>query len=72
MSIDNPCDGVCKGGPWDGKNYRHWATSFPLMKPVAGGDIFRQPMAGRIEAVEFGRYHYDGYGGWTWISAKQS
>lgn len=73
MSVESPHDGICKGGPWDGQIYRHWANSFPLMKPAAtGSGLFREPRAAMIEAVEFGRYHYDGYGGWTWIPANRS
>lgn len=73
MTVKSPCDGVCKGGPWDGQRYRHWSDSFPLMKPAAtGAGLFLEPLSATIEAVEFGRYHYDGYGGWTWIPATKS
>lgn len=70
MSVESPYDGICKGGPWNGQNYRHWAKSFPMMKPAAtGANLFRQSQDLTIEAVEFGRYEYDGYGGWQWLPA---
>jgi hypothetical protein len=71
MSIESPYDGICKGGPWDGQKYRHWAESFPLLKPaLTGASIFSAPQNATVEAIEAGRYHYDGYGGWDWKPAK--
>jgi hypothetical protein len=73
MSVESPYDGICKGGPWDGKFYRHWSSHFSLMKPaLTGSSIFASPQTATVEAVQFGEYRYDGYGVWKWTPSHSS
>lgn len=68
MSIDSSYDGICKGGPWDGRLYRHQANRFPLMRPaLTGPNIFSAPQTATVEAIQAGEYRYDGYGVWKWV-----
>lgn len=67
-------NGQCKGGPWDGQRYIHWAKSFPLLTPaITGKGLFVGGIAPKtIKAVEIGRYHFDDHEGWRWSPSHTS
>jgi len=60
---------ICKGGPWDGKNYAHWSAGpVPIFKPMMEFTPYRRQQDATIQPVEIGRYewHVDC---WWWVPA---
>jgi hypothetical protein len=62
VSLDIPIAGMCRGGPWNGKFYYHWAESFEVYRPSL--EAFEETETLSI----LGEYKFHS-GEWIWKAA---
>ncbi len=65
MSAMETRSGQCKGGPWDGQMFAHYADTKELLEPrMAFSLSLRDP---EIIPTKIGEYYWGKHGLWIWL-----
>lgn len=65
----NKFEGVCVGGPDDGKRMAHWSKAKEYLRPVSNALSLGGDDTPIIPAV-VGTYHMNDFGQWMWHETK--